>query len=692
MKKRLAIISALLIIISLGLALAFPRTHFALLGWLHGEAYYDGQPTSYWAAAIRKHPFAGESGDVCKKLEEGGPAAIPVLCQLLEHDNEYVRQQAKIALEMIDWGQEPVTPAMARTLVETAPDLLARAVQHLAADQRQALDQQLSRELKDARGPNRGRAALALALLRTEGQTELLTIAANDGPLVARLYAAILLWEARQNTDLVIRTLVDVLQNSDRRIRWLAGSILKQVGVSHKESVTRAMLELLAHRDAAIRWEAVSILEQIGPNDDAITALLQAVKDESVDVRRKAAAALASRQVQLPKSAIPTLLAALGDDATLRVSTMRILTRVGVGDKIVLDHFLSALEHDPNGQTRAEAAATLSLIGLHSSEVVVPLANALRRDGDSSVRANAAESLRRIARGAARGLPELIFALKEDRDPQVRTSAALAMGSIATDEEHFGSLLVALEKDPDRSVRVAAAEALGEAGVRSKTIVAALARSLNDKELEVRLAACKAIARVDTDNPVAVIFLKELLADQDEKIRERAVFLLGLFGPAAGPAVPDLIRLIDSSEEDICLYAIDSLGAIGPRANEALPAIKEQLRDSETSRRLAAAKALWRIHRDPEAIQAFIEALKDEADSCRKSAAQALAEVGVPGEAAIPRLSELLNDPSTEVQKTAREALDVVTGKLAPKTAQPGLEPGKAAGNVPRGNAVLLAQ
>src|SRR5215472_13456753 len=101
MKKRLVLCLALLVIASLGAALAFPRTHFALLGWLRGESYYEGQPTSYWAAAIKKHPFSGEAGDICKKLQTGGQTAIPVLCQLLDHEDEYVRQQAKLTIETI---------------------------------------------------------------------------------------------------------------------------------------------------------------------------------------------------------------------------------------------------------------------------------------------------------------------------------------------------------------------------------------------------------------------------------------------------------------------------------------------------------------------------------------------------------------------------------------------------------------
>src|SRR5438477_1284342 len=113
MKKRAGILISLLVAVALGIALALPRTHFALLGWAQGESYFQGQPTSYWAGALKKHPFIGDQGDVGKRLREGGPAAIPVLCELLKDEEQGVRQQSMLALSLIDWQQEGWKPAVA---------------------------------------------------------------------------------------------------------------------------------------------------------------------------------------------------------------------------------------------------------------------------------------------------------------------------------------------------------------------------------------------------------------------------------------------------------------------------------------------------------------------------------------------------------------------------------------------------
>src|SRR5205807_664204 len=100
-----------------GIALVIPRSHFAIMGLLHGEAFYGGRPVSYWAGAFRKDPFIGDQGDVGKRLREGGPAAVPVLCRLLADDDEQVRSQALIALRLIDWDPHFVAPTLTRMFV-----------------------------------------------------------------------------------------------------------------------------------------------------------------------------------------------------------------------------------------------------------------------------------------------------------------------------------------------------------------------------------------------------------------------------------------------------------------------------------------------------------------------------------------------------------------------------------------------
>jgi hypothetical protein len=50
MHRRRRIILALLAVAAL---LAVPAVHWRLIGWVRGEAFYQGRPTSYWAGEIR---------------------------------------------------------------------------------------------------------------------------------------------------------------------------------------------------------------------------------------------------------------------------------------------------------------------------------------------------------------------------------------------------------------------------------------------------------------------------------------------------------------------------------------------------------------------------------------------------------------------------------------------------------------
>jgi hypothetical protein len=185
-KKRLVAAIAAILIIAFGIALALPRTHFALLGWYRGEAYFDGQPTSYWAGALKKDPFVGDRGDVSKKLCEGGPAAVPVLCELLDDEQISVRQQAHLALSLIDWSSQPMAPLQVEALVASAPEMLESLFRHMSEDERRSLLDQLRTETESKwHSERRGAAALSLVCLQGDNRPDLLRIAMHTARLLS---------------------------------------------------------------------------------------------------------------------------------------------------------------------------------------------------------------------------------------------------------------------------------------------------------------------------------------------------------------------------------------------------------------------------------------------------------------------------------------------------------------------------
>jgi hypothetical protein len=275
-KKRLPIVIAALCLIVFGIALALPRTHYAIQGWFRGEAYFAGQPTSYWLGAIRKDSFVGDQGDVFKKLREGGPAAVPVLCQLFMDEEGPICQQASLAISLIDWEREGMGPSAAGALVSVdSLGLFERTVARLTTDNRLTLKEGLAEQLKDkARPRSRGAAALALDLLGNDRSSELLRIAMVDGALPVRVHAAIFLWQLKDHNDDVVWTLVTGMQSPEAKIRKLASGGLKAVGPSANDTVRSAVISLLRSNEASIRENAASILGRMVLKEDATNALL----------------------------------------------------------------------------------------------------------------------------------------------------------------------------------------------------------------------------------------------------------------------------------------------------------------------------------------------------------------------------------------------------------------------------------
>ena len=113
---------------------------------------------------------------------------------------------------------------------------------------------------------------------------------------------------------------------------------------------------------------------------------------------------------------------------------------------------------DPKEVVRSQAALSLGWIG--DVIVINPLINALETDSSSKVRANAAMSLGQLKNEKA--INPLISALK-DKDSFVRGIVIYSLGLMKA-KEALGSLINVLEKDEDKEARMAAAESLAQLG------------------------------------------------------------------------------------------------------------------------------------------------------------------------------------------------------------------------------------
>jgi len=242
---------------------------------------------------------------------------------------------------------------------------------------------------------------------------------------------------------------------------------------------------------------------QLGKIKDkrAVSALIDALKDEDNDARGEAARALG---YICDASAVPALIRVLKDeDRHVRKGAAEALGEIGDGRSV--SALIESLK-DENVNVQWEAARALRNIGyeyLNTEDKVRCLLILANMDeatamGKPAVHAlvgtlkDKNESLRKVAAavlgniGEPSAVPALIEALN-DKDVGVRSEAAWALGKIG-DASAVPALIGGLE---DMDVRSVAAWALGEIG--DVSAVPALIDALKDEKTGVRWGASRAL-------------------------------------------------------------------------------------------------------------------------------------------------------------------------------------------------------
>ncbi|MFN8651909.1 MAG: M56 family metallopeptidase [Gemmatimonadales bacterium] len=219
------------------------------------------------------------------------------------------------------------------------------------------------------------------------------------------------------------------------------------------------LIDALKDGDAEVREASA---EALGSLEDkrAVTGLVALLKDGNKDVRRAALNALHSMPKDVPDEAILT---AIGDsDPDVRSSAIGLaLSRVEDNDEDtpIDSRYVSAFTRLlGDPQTETRQQAVEALAASHLKEAPAAML-ALSRDKNADVRQSLANALGTI--GDPKSVPTLKDLLN-DSSADVRSSAVEALGSIR-DRASLEALIGAL-KSNDAQVRRAAAEALGQRG------------------------------------------------------------------------------------------------------------------------------------------------------------------------------------------------------------------------------------
>lgn len=270
-----------------------------------------------------------------------------------------------------------------------------------------------------------------------------------------------------------------------------------------------------------VRWRNG---QQRDTTNIAVPALIAALKDADVDVRRAAANSLSN--LDDPR-AVPGLIEALRDsDAEVRASAA---------------HGLGSLE----------------------DKRAVPGLVALLKDANTDVRQAALSALHSMPEEVP---DEAILGAIGDSDPEVRSAAiGLALNRIQLNEDdenakpdtRYVTAFTRLLADGSADTRQQAAEALGASHLREAP--AALMAASKDKNADVRQAVAGALGRIGDARGVQT--LKEMLSDTNADVRESAVSALGEIRDRT--ALEALVGALKSSDPAVRRSAAEALGQRG---------------------------------------------------------------------------------------------------------------------------------
>ncbi|MGD2155211.1 MAG: HEAT repeat domain-containing protein [Gemmatimonadales bacterium] len=370
-------------------------------------------------------------------------------------------------------------------------------------------------------------------------------------------------------------------------------------------AVVALMRALRTDSDPEVREAAAYALGEI-EDARAVPALGEALRqDEVTAVRLMAAHALGA--IEDPRGVEP-LAAAINDpDREVRVAVIHALGDIESPDAI--DALSSALR-DNDAEIREYAAWALG--NIEDSRAVPALADVVTSDSEASVRLKAAWALGSIEH--ANGVDALARAL-DDQDPEVRQMAVWALGAI--EDPRGVEPLIRVLGDSDVETRLMAINALGQ--IESRQAADPLIEALRDTDSRVRKAAVWALGAIE--DPRAAPGLAAALSDSEVEVRRYAAAALGDLDLSSAPA--ELINALRDEDLEVRRYAVHALGEIEDPA--AVPGLAELFRSSEADAdtRRAVVWALSDIE-DPAAYQVLVEALEDEDPEIRRAAARAL--------------------------------------------------------------------
>jgi HEAT repeat protein len=602
MKRRVLLAAAVLVAVSAAVAVCFPPSRYLLQGLFWRETFYAGRPKSFWVDALKNQEKvdtpSGPSADIGKVLADGGPAAVPVLVEMLHDEDQEVRFQATLALGAMDPSPRDAAPALADALFKEenrgALSLGTRILVQIDPDAAVAMLASTLREHPKMR--RRIWAATDLAGLGIDARAAVPalreTLKATNATL--RLTAAQSLWRITHHGEEIVPVACELIRPADKV--W-------------QESASR-----LGSPDPALQ-----LLRDMGPQAaPAIPKLMQVIKYADVgkksNERYSAILAIDCLGTMGPRAReVEPELIALLRDPELRFAAARSLCRIDPGllgttrtlvkIKAPVLRSYAALVYCTLQQVQFDyqAGTPTPSLPVHPTgpdrELISVLVGAIG-DRDASTRHWAADAL-----------------IWQFRSPLAQAVSKQATAAVASTIP----MLTAYLNHADADVRATSARVLGELRAEARPAIPALVGSLQSKDISVQAAAAEALGKIGPEAKPAVPVLTSLLEHGDSEVRWAAVTALGRIGPGAKSAMPELIKLLKHPDLSTGELAATALGRMGPEAMTAVPALLEYYHSTKARNgKGGATAALWRIDR-AEVIKAGIADAPFEVEAMGKT-------------------------------------------------------------------------
>lgn len=594
-------------------------------------------------------------GSDYKRLKSKWESVVVLCSGLVSNSSEFIRTIAQVnpflALECIASGINVSDPV----LTEVIDHLIGYTVQ-LGSNQFDIL-QHLLPTIVDAQAAS----TLLENLHRKLKPTGEYTSQTADEELIMLL--------KKLGTD-VVRILIEALRGDKWQRRssaaWALGELREPMAVP-------SLIEALRDESEDVRKEAVLALTRIGK--PALPRLLKALEDPDPDLRAVVIKLLSHLN---DVSAVPSLITCLKDTSWPSLDEARIcdlaanaLETIGTDDALqAVDIWRQGgrpLKHQSNWGDKIRDNRAYQIRSNQTSQQLL----ADLQSHDWKIRREAVGKLGEGGNPVA--LPYIVQAV-HDQDSQVRWTAVKALQSF-TGQDAISALLEALH-DEEAVVSDAAAEALAAIG---KPAFEKLVHLLTDDNPTVRGAVVEILGKIGDEEAIPLLVdaladrmiphletrrICDIAAESLENIgTEKALFALNQWRKEQG-----IDYGLPIGELETSLLYFDSLGQANDRA--ALLAFLDSLHTSDWHAKRKAAqqlrefvKTLKGTSETHHAVEKLSSALDDEQSLVRWTAAEALASIG--DNHAADALLSALDDTSWTVRLEAVRALSEIESPIA---------------------------